>query len=60
MWYNMGCFAAQLGLYSDAMRYLRKARDAGMDDPWKYRDDPDLRPLRWQAAFKEMLVSMNG
>jgi hypothetical protein len=56
----MGCFAAQLGLVPDALRYLRRAAEGGLTDPRKYRDDPDLRPLHWHAAFKEMLVSLNG
>ena len=60
LWYNMGCFAARLGRLPEAMRYLNRAVNAGYSDPAKYRDDPDLAPLRWHAGFKRMLAEIGG
>ena len=58
MWYNMGCFAARLGRFPEALVYLNKAVDAGFDDMDKFRADPDLEPLRWHAGFKRLLASV--
>jgi hypothetical protein len=58
LWYNMGCFAARLGRYPDALRYLNRAVDAGYDDPKKYGSDPDLKPLHWHAGFKRLLADL--
>jgi hypothetical protein len=58
LWYNMGCFAARLGRFPEAVRYLNRAVDAGYADPRKYRSDPDLSPLRWHAGFKRLLAEM--
>jgi tetratricopeptide (TPR) repeat protein len=60
MWYNMGCFAARLGRFPEAMRYLTRAVDAGYAEPEKYRNDPDLRPLHWQPAFKRLLAGIGA
>jgi hypothetical protein len=59
LWYNMACFAARLGRLDEAMRYLNRAADAGYAKPEKYRQDPDLFPLRWRADFKALLRSMH-
>ena len=58
MWYNMGCFAAKLGRYPDALRYLNRAVDAGFDDLEKYRNDPDLNDLRWHKGFRNLLSEL--
>jgi tetratricopeptide (TPR) repeat protein len=58
LWYNMGCFAARLGRYPDALRYLNRAVDAGFADLEKYRGDPDLAPLRWHAGFRRLLAEI--
>jgi hypothetical protein len=58
MWYNMGCFAARLGRFPEAIRYLNRAVDAGFNNVAKLRSDPDLAPLRWRADFKRLLVSL--
>lgn len=58
LWYNMGCFAARLGRYPDAMRYLNRAVDAGCRDPRKYDRDADLEPLRWRPEFKRLLADL--
>jgi hypothetical protein len=60
LWYNMGCFAARLGRFPDAVRYLNRAVDAGYTDAQKYRRDPDLNSLRWHAGFRRLLHSMGG
>jgi tetratricopeptide (TPR) repeat protein len=59
MWYNMGCFAARLGRFCEALRYLNRAVDAGYDDPEQFRRDPDLAPLRWHAGFKALLAGLS-
>jgi hypothetical protein len=58
VYYNMGCFAARLGRYQEAVRHLNRAVDAGYVNPEKYRTDPDLEPLRWHPGFKSLLVSL--
>ena len=58
MWYNMGCFAARLGRFAEAVRYLNRAADAGHDDPEKYLHDPDVAALRCRPDFKRLLRSL--
>ncbi len=58
MWYNMGCYAARLGRFADAMRYLRSAANPGSVDARRYRSDPDLEPLRWRSDFTRLLHSL--
>jgi hypothetical protein len=58
MWYNMGCFAARLGRYPDALRFLNQAIDSGFDKIEMFRTDPDLEPLRWHAGFKRLLAGL--
>jgi hypothetical protein len=58
LWYNMGCFAARLGQFVEALRCLNRAVDAGYDDPDKYRCDPDLALLRWQPGFRRLLAEL--
>jgi hypothetical protein len=55
MWYNLGCLASRLGHWPDAIRYLNRAVDAGYANPRKYRNDPDLLPLRWRPEYKRLL-----
>jgi hypothetical protein len=57
MWYNMGCCTARLGRFPEALQYLNRAVDAGYDRPEKYREDPDLEPLRGHPSFKRFLLS---
>ncbi|HEY8503738.1 MAG TPA: hypothetical protein VIL46_04095 [Gemmataceae bacterium] len=59
MWYNMGCFAARLGLLSDALAYLNRAVDAGYTDPQKFLTDPDLAPLRDRRGFRSLIASID-
>jgi hypothetical protein len=58
MWYNMGCFATRLGQFDHALHYLNRAIDAGVLDPDKYQQDPDLAPLRWRSEFKHLVRSL--
>jgi hypothetical protein len=58
LWYNRGCFAARLGRFPLALRYLNRAVDEGFDDLEKYRGDPDLEPLRWHAGFRRLLAEI--
>jgi hypothetical protein len=58
LWYNMGCFAARLGRFAEALRYLNRAVDAGFDNPQKYKTDPDLSSLRWHAGFKRLVAGL--
>jgi tetratricopeptide (TPR) repeat protein len=58
LWFNAGCFAARLGRFAEALRYLNRAVDAGYDNREIYRCDPDLEPLRWQAGFRRLLRSL--
>jgi hypothetical protein len=58
LWYNMGCFAARLGQFADALRYLNRAVDAGFADLEKYRTDDDLSMLRWHKGFRRLLADL--
>jgi hypothetical protein len=60
MWYNMGCFAARLGLVKDAMRYLNRAVDAGYTNVRKFHADPDLNRLRDTREFKTLLACLDS
>jgi hypothetical protein len=60
LWYNMGCFAARLGRFPDALCYLNRAIDCGYDDLEKFRADPDLEPLRWHAGFRHLLAEVSN
>jgi hypothetical protein len=60
LWYNMGCFAARLGRFGEALDYLERAVDAGYADPDKYRGDPDLEALRWNPRFKRLLRELDS
>jgi hypothetical protein len=60
LWYNLGCFAARLGRFAEALRYLHRAVDAGFSDPAKYRSDSDLASLRWHAGFRRLLAGIGG
>ncbi len=53
MWYNMGCFAARLGRYPDALGYLNQAVNAGYDDIDKLRSDPDLEAAAVEPRIQE-------
>ncbi|HYT87278.1 MAG TPA: tetratricopeptide repeat protein, partial [Gemmataceae bacterium] len=59
MWYNMGCFAARLGMTREAMRYLNRAIDAGYTSLRKYRTDPDLNTLRSKREFRTLLACLD-
>ncbi|HKB36731.1 MAG TPA: hypothetical protein VKD72_09770 [Gemmataceae bacterium] len=60
MLYNMGCCAARIGWFAQAIRYLRRAVDQGYTDPEKYRTDLDLAPLRWRPEFKHLVASLEA
>jgi tetratricopeptide (TPR) repeat protein len=60
MWYNMGCYAARLGEFQQAMRYLKRATAAGFTDAQKYHTDPDLAPLRGNREFKRLLACVES
>jgi hypothetical protein len=55
LWFNMACFATGLGRFEEAMRCLHQAVERGYRDPLKYRNDPDLEPLRWRPKFRRLL-----
>ena len=57
-WYNMACYATQVGKFREAIRYLNRAVDVGYNNKAKLRNDPDLEPLRWHAGFKALLAGM--
>ncbi len=58
MWFNMGCFAARLGRFALAIRYLTQAVDAGYTEARKYQQDADLEPLRWHPEFRRLLADL--
>ena len=51
-------FAARLGRFPLAMRYLTQAVDAGYADDRKYQEDADLEPLRWRPDFRRLLTEL--
>jgi tetratricopeptide (TPR) repeat protein len=60
LWYNMGCFAARLGMLKDAVGYLGRAVDSGYMNLDKYRTDPDLLPLRCRRDFQTLLACLDS
>jgi hypothetical protein len=60
MWYNMGCFAARVGAFGDAVRYLGRAVDAGFANLDKFRTDPDLAPLHRRGDFKVLMACIDS
>jgi hypothetical protein len=60
MWYNLGCFAARLGMFKAAMTYLGRAVDAGYANLDKFRTDPDLAALRRRGDFKTLLACIDS
>ncbi len=60
IWYNMGCFAARLGMLKDAVSYLGRAVDSGYVNLDKYRTDPDLLPLRSRRDFQTLLACLDS
>jgi hypothetical protein len=60
MWYNMGCFAARLGLQEKAVAYLGRAVDAGYTKLDKFRTDPDLAPLRRRGDFNTLVACIDS
>lgn len=60
VWYNLGCSMALLGMSAAALRSLRRAIALGYDDvDWMSRD-LDLRSLRENRGFKNLLKKLSG
>jgi tetratricopeptide (TPR) repeat protein len=59
MWFNMGCFAARLGVLQEALNYLKRAIDRGYTNLRKFRTDPDLNPLRGRREFNSLLKRLD-
>ncbi|KAA0216522.1 MAG: hypothetical protein DYG94_05090 [Leptolyngbya sp. PLA3] len=56
--YNVACVLAQQGQRAAAMEWLERAVAGGMDDAEMIAGDRDLRALRDEPAFKELLVRL--
>jgi len=56
--YNMACMHCLCGNRDDAYRWLEKSIEAGLADPALPENDEDLRALRADDRFKELLNRM--
>ncbi len=59
-WYNLACGYVRLGRKDDAFRALGKAIDQGLSDRATFEGDDDLRPLRDDPRFGQLLSRLNG
>ena len=55
LWYDLGCLAALAGRKDDAIEDLRHSIDAGYDDASSMRADEDLKSLRLDARFLNLV-----
>ncbi|HEX5053282.1 MAG TPA: tetratricopeptide repeat protein [Planctomycetota bacterium] len=53
--YNLACGYVRLGRKDDAIRALGQAVEAGFKDKRQYETDDDLKPLRDDPRFQELL-----
>lgn len=59
LWFALGCCAAKLGRFPDAIRYLNRAVDAGFDDVKAYEAETALEPLRWNKRFQGLMQELS-
>ncbi len=55
VFYNLACSRALLGHKKEALATLKRALDLGYDDFEHLLNDPDLKALHQEAAFKKMI-----
>ena len=58
--YNLACAWARLGDLGRGVASLRSAADAGFADAGMVENDPDLAPLRGEAAYAGLLERMRA
>lgn len=58
--YNLGCLYAIKGEKEKAIEYLKKSVDAGYRDVEWMKMDGDLKSLRGDQGFKELVVKLGG
>lgn len=57
--YNLGCSYALLGLKDEAFQALSDAIRFGYSDPYHLKQDADLKILRGDPRFEELLRSLS-
>jgi tetratricopeptide (TPR) repeat protein len=57
--YNVSCVFSILGNKESALQALRKATDAGFNDPVWARHDPELNLLHGEPEFEEMFPTVD-
>jgi hypothetical protein len=60
VWYAFACVAAAAGRFGDALGYLREAVDRGYRDADGLLADDDLKALRHDARFLELVGALKG
>jgi eukaryotic-like serine/threonine-protein kinase len=60
VWYAFACVAAAAGRFDDALGYLREAVDRGYRDADGLLADEDLKALRHDARFLELVGTLKG
>lgn len=58
--YDAACHLARLGRVDEAMQWLRRAIDAGLDCGAMLQTEPALAPLRTRADFVELIERNEG
>lgn len=56
IYFNMGCYHAELGNHQKAMNYLWQAFGSGYTNAESYLKDPDLDPLRSRRDFQRLVA----
>lgn len=56
--YNLACSLCLIGKKAEALKILKRAVQLGYDDPEHMREDPDLKALREEPAFKKLLLKL--
>jgi non-specific serine/threonine protein kinase/serine/threonine-protein kinase len=59
-WYDFACVAAAANQSDDAFRYLREAINHGYKDARGLATDDDLRSLRSNPKFQQLLVELKS
>jgi tetratricopeptide (TPR) repeat protein len=59
-WYNLACAYTRLGRVDRAFEALNKAVEQGMKERATFEGDEDLRPLRGDPRFAELLARLDA
>ncbi|HMK87863.1 MAG TPA: serine/threonine-protein kinase [Steroidobacteraceae bacterium] len=60
VWYAFACVAVAAGKNTDALKYLRESVNRGYKDADGLSSDDDLKPLRQDAAFQQLVAELRA